>query len=377
MSAVSQFTPPRSAIIGAGMVGTVHAHAVRRAGGELAAISASTLRSSELSARRLGAGRAATAAEIFAADDIDVVHICTPNSLHLEQAAAALAAGKHVICEKPLATTVADAQALVEAARTAGVVGAVSFVYRFYPMVREARHRLSGAAVWLMHGGYVQDHQAKADPTGWRSDPAQSGVSMTFADIGSHWCDLMEFVTGHRITAVFAAEAAVPRHSVRQDDGAVVAFRTDGGAIGSVVVSQASPGRKNQLSFSFDAREIAVQFDGERPDELIIGGLDATTVLFRDAAVLGAGAARYSLLPAGHPQGYQDCFNLFVADVYDAVRGGAAPEGLPVFEDGLRAAEIHAAVAASVSSGGWAEVIDHRSPAAAALTGELPSGAHR
>jgi predicted dehydrogenase len=223
-------------------------------------------------------------------------------------------------------------------------------------MVREARSRVTDAAVWLVHGGYLQDHMAKADPTGWRSDPSQSGVSMTFADIGSHWCDLMEFVTGQRITAVFAMEAAAPRDGVRQDDGAVVAFRTDRGALGSVVVSQASPGRKNQLSFSFDGGETAVQFNQERPDELVIGGLDASTVLLRDGAVLDPASARYSVLPAGHPQGYQDCFNLFVADVYEAIRTGTVPDGLPLFADGLRAARIHAAVAASVSSGTWTNV---------------------
>jgi predicted dehydrogenase len=334
------------------MVGSVHAHAVRRAGGQLAAVSASTPARSDLAASRLGADRAATPAEIFAADDVDVVHICTPNNLHLEQVLAALTAGKNVICEKPLATTATDAQVLADAAAAGGAVAAVSFIYRFYPMVREARHRLADAAVWLLHGGYVQDHQAKADPTGWRSDPAQSGVSATFADIGSHWCDLAEFVTGQRITEVFAAEAASPRGS----DGAVVAFRTDRGAIGSVVVSQSSPGRKNQLAFSFDARDIAVQFDGERPDELIVGGLSFTTTLLRDAAVLAPEAARYSLLPAGHPQGYQDCFNAFVTDVYDAIQTGVAPDGLPQFADGVRSATIHAAVAASVAERGWAQV---------------------
>jgi predicted dehydrogenase len=354
---VSQPHPPRSAIIGAGMVGSVHAHAVHRAGGKLVAICGSTPQSSQRSAQRLGAERAATAAEIFTADDVDVVHICTPNNLHLEQAAAALAAGKHVICENPLATTVADASALVEAADDAHAVAAVLFIYRFYPMVREARCRIADAPVWLMHGGYVQDHMAQADPQGWRSDPAQCGDSMTFADIGSHWCDLMEFVTGHRISAVFAIEAAAPRHGARQDDGAVVAFRTDHGAVGSVVVSQASPGRKNQLSFSFDSHKAAVQFDQEHPDELIIGGLHANTVLSRDGAALDPRSARYSVLPPGHPQGYQDCFNLFVADVYEAIRTGTAPDGLPVFADGLRAANIHAAVAASVSSGAWTDVV--------------------
>ncbi|BBZ11084.1 Gfo/Idh/MocA family protein [Mycobacterium branderi] len=348
---MSQPDPLRSALIGAGMVGSVHAHAVRRAGGKLVAIAASTPESSQRSAQRLGAERAATAEEILSADDVDVVHICTPNSLHLKQATAALAAGKHVICEKPLATTVSDAAALVDAADAARAVAAVPFIYRFYPMVREARCRIADAAVWLMHGGYVQDHMSKANPQGWRSDPTQSGVSMTFADIGSHWCDLMEFVTGHRLRAVVATEAGGPRNN-----GAVVAFRTDRGAIGSVVVSQASPGRKNQLSFSFDGRDTAVQFDQEHPDELIVGGLHANTVLSRDADALDPRSARYSVLPPGHPQGYQDCFNLFVADVYETIRTGTAPDGLPTFADGLRAAKIHSAVAASVCSGAWADV---------------------
>jgi predicted dehydrogenase len=364
---VSHPQPPRSAVIGAGMVGSVHAHAVHRAGGHLVAVSASTPQNSERCALRLGAQRAATVDEICVADDVDVVHICTPNNLHRGQVIAALTAGKHVICEKPLATTLEDAAALVEAAEKADRVAAVSFIYRFYPMVREARCRIAESAVWLVHGGYLQDHMTKADPDGWRSDPTQSGVSMTFADIGSHWCDLMEFVTGHRITSVFATEAAARRQGVRRDDGAVVAFRTDRGAIGSVVVSQASPGRKNQLSFSFDGRETAVQFDQEHPDELNIGGLGANTVLLRDTAVLDPRSARYSLLPAGHPQGYQDCFNLFVADVYEAVRTGTAPEGLPVFADGLRAATIHAAVTASVSSGRWTQVAsDEPRPASGA-----------
>lgn len=360
--------PQRSAIIGAGMVGSVHAHAVHRAGGQLAAVCASTPQSSEDSARRLGAERAATADEIYAADDIDVVHICTPNNAHLEQTTAALAAGKHVICEKPLATTVADAAALVAVAEKARKVAAVSFIYRFYPMVREARYRIADATVWLMHGGYLQDHMAEADPTGWRSDPTQSGISMTFADIGSHWCDLAEFVTGHRINSVLATEAAAPRQGLRQDDGAVVAFRTDRGAIGSLVVSQASPGRKNELSFSFDGRQIAVQFNQERPDELTVGTLTAKTLLVRDGEALDPRSARYSLLPPGHPQGYQDCFNMFVSDVYEAIRTGTPPEGLPRFSDGLRAATIHAAVASSVMSGAWTDVADHQRPTAAAET---------
>lgn len=345
----------RSAIIGAGMVGSVHAHAVHRSRGQLVAICCATPQSSRLAAERLGAQRVANVAQILDADDIDVVHICTPNRLHHEQAQAALTAGKHVICEKPLTTSVEEAVALTRAAAHANVVAAVPFIYRFYPMVREARARLADASVWLMHGGYLQDSLTKSDPSGWRSDPMLSGVSMTFADIGSHWCDLAEFVTGHHISAVCAIEAGKSGGRLSPDDGAVVMFRTDRGAIGSVVVSQASPGRKNQLSFSFDARDIAVQFDQEHPDELTIAGLRANTVVARDAGALDPRSARYSLLPAGHPQGYQDCFDLFVADVYAAIRG-VIPEGLPTFADGLRAVTIHHAVATSVATGAWTPV---------------------
>jgi predicted dehydrogenase len=361
---VSQPRPPRSAIIGAGMVGSVHAHAVHRAGGYLAAVSGSTPHSSQRSAERLGADRAATAEEIFTADDVDVVHICTPNSLHPTQAATALASGKHVICEKPLATTVADAGALVEAAAKAKTVAAVPFIYRFYPMVREARCRIADATVWLMHGGYLQDHMTKADPAGWRSDPKQSGISMTFADIGSHWCDLMEFVTGHRITAVSAMEAAAPRRGVRQDDGAVVNFRTDRGAVGSVVVSRHH--RAEKASCHSHSTVVRQRCCSTRNVPMSSSSADyGPTRCCHATGTRLIHAARYSLLPAGHPQGYQDCFNAFVADVYETIRTGAAPEGLPVFADGLRAAMIHAAVAMSVTTGAWTEVANHEPPVVA------------
>lgn len=350
-------TPPlRSAIIGPGMVGAVHANAVRRAGGDLAAVCASSPQRSRDAAAQLGAGRAATAEEICDADDVDVVHVCTPNSLHREHVMAAIGGGKAVICEKPLATSLVDAAAMAAAAEEANVVAAVPFVYRFYPTVREARLRISDDTVWLMSGGYLQDHMVGAEPSGWRSDAGRSGLSMTFADIGSHWCDLAEFVTGQHITSVAAAEAVASPQSKRGDDGAVVMFRTDRGAIGTLVVSQASPSRKNALTFNFDGSRTEVRFDQERPDELVIGSVGAATTLVRGSG-LDASSERYSVLPAGHPQGYQDIFNSFVADVYAAIRTGCVPDGLPTFADGLRAAQVHAAVVASVSGGGsWSDV---------------------
>jgi len=347
---------PRSGVIGVGMVGAVHAHAVQRAGGLLAAVAGSSPESSRAACDRLNAGRAATAEDIIHAEDVDVVHVCVPNYLHHDLALAALAAGKHVVCEKPLATTLEEAQELVEGAFQTVRVTAVPFVYRFYPSVREARERIGQISPWLIHGGYLQDFKSLARPNGWRSDPAKAGVSLTFGDIGSHWCDLMEFVTGQRITAVSAVQGSASADDRERQDGAIVLFRTDHDAVGSVIVSQSSPGRKNQLYFSFDGRENSVMFDQEHPDELIVGGLGANTVILRDGAALSPAAARFSVLPGGHPQGYQECFNLFVADVYAAVRTGEVPDGLATFVDGLRAAHINAAVLASITTGNWVEV---------------------
>jgi len=338
------------------MVGSVHAHAVHRAGGVLAAVAASSPENGRTACRRLNAARPATAQDIIDADDIDVVHICVPNHLHHPWALAALAAGKHVICEKPLAKTVAEAEELVTAARQAARVTAVPFAYRFYPSVREAREQIGQISPWLIHGGYLQDFMSASEPGGWRSDAAKTGISPTFGDIGSHWCDLMEFVTGQRITALSAAQNSARADDRERQDGVVVLFRTDHDAVGSLVVSQSSPGRKNQLHFSFDGRENSVMFDQEYPDQLIVGGLRANTVVLREGAALSPSAARYSVLPGGHPQGYQECFNLFVADVYTAVGTGEVPDGLPTFVDGLRAAQINAAVSASIAGGSWVEV---------------------
>jgi predicted dehydrogenase len=348
----------RSGIIGGGFIGGVHAYAVRAAGGVLAHIAGASLEQATEAARRLGAEHAcASAAELIDADDVDVVHICTPNALHVPQAEAVIAAGKHVICEKPLATDPGDARRLVEAATAAGLVAAVPFVYRFYPSVREARARIeAGEAgpLWLLHGSYLQDWLAGSDATNWRVDPKQGGTSRAFGDIGVHWCDLMEFTTGHRITRLVARMAAAYPDRVTED-GAVVLFDTDRGASGSVVVSQVSPGRKNRLWFSFDGTSASYTFDQELPDSLWVGGKRANQVVPRGPDTFSEPAAGYARLPAGHPQGYQDSFTSFVTDVYAAI-GGQKPDGLPTFTDGLRAAELTAAVVESAANETWVEV---------------------
>jgi predicted dehydrogenase len=370
----------RVGVAGAGFIGAVHARSARLAGATLAGVADSSPERSVAAARRLGAERGfESALALAAAPDIDVVHVCTPNHLHLPVAEAALAAGKHVICEKPLALDAAGAERLARLAAATNRVAAVPFVYRYYPTVREARERIrSGRAgdVRLVHGTYLQDWLLKAEDDNWRVDEDLGGASRAFADIGSHWCDLAEFVTGHRIVRLSARTlTAVPdrvralhraafagggsqgeTRPVGTEDAAVVQFETDRGAVGTTVISQVSAGRKNRLWLEVDAAEESLAFDQEAPETLWCGRREAATLVKRDPAVLSEPAARLSWLPAGHSQGWGDCFAAFIADAYAAVREGEPVDGLPVFADGLRAARITQAVLDSAAGDRTVEV---------------------
>jgi predicted dehydrogenase len=360
-------TPVRAAIIGTGFIAGVHARAVRAAGGNVVAVLGSSPARTADGVAVMGAGRGAgDLGELLAATDVDVVHVCTPNSTHTEMARAALAAGKHVVCEKPLATSVADAQRLTDLAERVGRVASVPFVYRFYASVREARSRIlaeQGGPLWLLHGSYLQDWLSAADASNWRMDPVQGGASRAFGDIGVHWCDLMEFTTGHRIVRLAARMSTAFARGSRgpgpadagTEDGAVVVFETDRGAMGSVVVSQVTPGRKNRLWFSFDGPDASYAFDQELPDSLWIGAREQNVVLMRGTELFGQPSSPYSRLPAGHPQGYQDAFDAYVEEVYAAVAGNP-PDGLPTFADGLRAAVLTQAVVDAAVSQAWVEV---------------------
>jgi predicted dehydrogenase len=392
--------PLRVAIAGAGMIARVHLDAARRAGARVVGICASTPERSKAAAERHGVERAyESAQELAGADGVDVVHVCTPNSSHYALAELALRSGKHVVCEKPLATNAREADALARSARSSGLIGAVPFVYRYHPMAAEARARVRGGElgqVRLIHGHYLQDWLSGANDNNWRVDPALGGPSRAFADIGSHWCDLVEWVTGHRISeligetqtvvaqrAVHAAEtfsaqaggAAGKLVDVDTEDAVQVLFRTDRGAAGTLTVSQVSPGRKNRLWFEVDGAAASVGFDQENPESLFYGSRAGNAQLLRDPALLSADAARLSVLPAGHPMGYADCFAAFVAQVYDAVRtktvavtspspsgdgdkdgDGAYPGGFPSFADAARGVRLTEAVLSSARSRSWIEV---------------------
>lgn len=370
----------RVAIAGTGFIGAVHARSARLAGASLVGVAASTPESGRRAAAALGAERAFDSSqELVEAPDIDVVHICTPNNLHVPLAEAALAAGKHVILEKPIAMDALSAQELSDAATASGRIAAVPFVYRYYPTVREARERVRAGEtgpVRLIHGTYLQDWLLRPEDDNWRVEEDLGGASRAFADIGSHWCDLAEFVSGHRITRLCARTlTAVPERikteahaafqsanghgetrAVGTEDAAIVQFETDHGAVGSTVISQISAGRKNRLWLEVDGAEEALKFCQEEPESLWVGRREAATLVKRDPEHLSAAAQRYAVLPAGHPQGYADCFDAFVAEVYDAVANGETADGLPVFADGLRAARLTDAVLRSAREERWVDV---------------------
>lgn len=352
----------RAGVIGHGFIGEVHVRAIRASGAIVTSIAAKTIEEARLAAENLGISKAVTIDEMFGDPNIDVIHICTPNVFHAELSIKAIQSGKNVICEKPLAVSLEDAERLYGLAKERNVVATVPFVYRFHPIIRETRSRIRKLKepLNLLHGYYLQDWLSLETTMNWRTDPKLGGPSRTFGDIGIHWCDLMEFVTGHRITAINAQLMQVfnsrgENQEVLTEDGATLIFKTDKGAQGSLVLSQLSAGRKNKLWFSFESPRESFVFDQEESEKLWIGGLDSNQTVMRGTSNESADAKPYSILPPGHAQGFQDCFNAFVSDSYKAI-AGADVEGLPTFADGLRAAQLTRAVLESSSTEQWVKI---------------------
>jgi predicted dehydrogenase len=364
------------------MIGEVHRRAAMLAGAQVLGVMASTPERSREVAEAWGVEQAYGSIEEVAESKADIVHICTPNASHVPYAVALMKAGKHVLCEKPLGVSLQDARQAAEIAEDTGVVNTMPFAYRFHPMAREMRARVQGeefGAVNLMHGSYLQEWLLNPKATSWRVDPKAGGPSRAFGDIGSHWCDLVEWVTGDRIArlvattsitikqrpaasaATFSAvESDAPLVDVQTEDSALILFRTASDIAGSAVISQLSAGRKNRLWIEVDGMHQSAVFDQELPEQLWIGSEAGAKLLVRDPNHGSAEQRRLSTLPAGHAQGYAQCFENYVADSYAAVDAhagrGEVPEGLPTFADGARAAEICDAMLRSAASGEWVNV---------------------
>src|SRR5277367_2477621 len=360
----------RTAIIGTGFMGRVHLEAVRRVEFvEVAAVAGRNLDA----AQRLGAGFsvpkiAADYRDVLRDPAIDAVHICTPNAQHYPMTKAALEAGKHVLCEKPLATTVEEGSELVSLAFRRGLRNCVCHNLRFYPMVQQVRSLCAAGElgeILIVQGTYFQDWLLYDTDWNWRVDVKAGGPSRCMADIGSHWFDLAEHVTGLRVNSLcadlqtFHRVRKQPKHSVEtfankllgpedyvetpvdtEDFGAVI-FRMGARTRGSMTASQVSAGRKNGLSIEIYGTRSSVAWNQERPDELWAGHRDDGNQIFiKDPSLLKPAARGFADLPGGHSEGYDDTFKQvfrrFYSSIGAAVGSPNAIQEYPQFSDGLR-----------------------------------------
>ena len=376
-------------LVGAGFVGPHHVDAVRRLGFvDIVAVAASSDASGQQKARALGARRGYGSYQALIDDaEVQVVHNATPNHLHAEVTLAALAAGKHVISDKPLARTAAEAQRLVDAAQRAAVVTAVTFNYRGNPLVQHARQAIADGQIGtprFVHGSYLQDWLINDTDYSWRLDPAKGGASSALGDIGSHWCDLAQHLTGLRITEVLGdittclstrkkprgsreafAAAALDEADVVDitvEDLASVLVRFDNGAKGSFSVGQVCAGHKNDLVIEVCGATSSVAWRQEQQNELWFGHRNrANEVLQKDPSLVSGTARPYARLPGGHQEAWADAFCNVMRDAYAAIAAGPPyPRPSPLvatFEDGYRANRIVEAILDSASRGGiWTKV---------------------
>jgi predicted dehydrogenase len=352
----------KAGVIGVGLAGGPHIEAIGRTGlAEVAAVAASSAESARRAADRRAVAEAHGDWHALVEDPtIDVVHNCTPNHLHTDVARAVLAAGKHLITEKPLATTMEDASALVAAAAESPVTTAFCHNYRSYAMVTETHELIQGGAigeVFHIHGVYLQDWLSDGGVRNWRLNPVQSGASTTFADLGTHWCDLAMHLTGRRIESACAAIAS--RHGRPIDDHGGVLFRFDGGALGTLVASQVSPGAKNSLRIRLDGSEGSLYWDQERPEELWLGRQGGPTELrHKSAGELHDRAQRRAHLPAGEIEGWNTTFVNLFASVYRRILGRPFPgdELVATLQDGLFLMRLIEAVTRSNTERTWIDV---------------------
>lgn len=377
---------PVACIVGTGFIGPVHIEALRRIGIEIGGLVEASPETARAKAEALGIERAYPSYEAALADPgIDVVHLAVPNQLHAPYAKAAIAAGKHVLCEKPLATTSEESAEIAALARESGVVAAVNYNLRFYPLVREARELVASGRLgrpFLIHGSYLQDWLLYDTDWSWRLDPRVGGKLRAVADIGTHWLDMIRFVTGLRVESVFAelstlhekrrrplggsatfsaggsggTEAAREELSVSTEDAAFILMRFESGARGCLSLSQVAAGHKNELDFEIDGTASSLAWDSESPNALWIGERRGPNhILAKDPALLSPAAAALSGYPGGHQEGYPDTFKNIFAAFYAYLEAGdfSAPRDFPTFDDGHEEMLLCDAILESARRGAW------------------------
>lgn len=374
-------------VIGTGFIGPAHIEALRRLPGvEVVALADVDEATAKAKADSLGVAQSyGDYRRLLARDDVQAVHICTPNYLHFEMSRQALEAGKHVVCEKPLALEAKEAAALVELAAKKKLVNVVHFNIRYYPLMRQVKVMAEKGElgdIFSVHGTYLQDWLYYATDYNWRLEPKLSGKSRAVADIGSHWMDLVEYVSGIRITEVFADFATF--HKTRKkplkpvetyagkilkpkdyaeipidtEDYATVLFHFDNGARGALTVSQVSAGRKNRVYFEMDGSKKAVAWESEAPNSIWIGRRDGNNeVMMKDPSLVYPEVRSLISFPGGHNEAFPDTSKQMFREVYDYIASGAkGSPPFPTFEDGLREVTLCERIFTSKDRGAWVRV---------------------
>ncbi|MEM7446001.1 MAG: Gfo/Idh/MocA family oxidoreductase [Pseudomonadota bacterium] len=374
----------RAAVIGTGFIGTVHVHALRRLGVQITGVLGSSPDRGRARAAEIGVGKSYRSLEELLSDkSIDVVHVTSPNHAHYGQVKALIAAGKHVICEKPLAMTSAESAELADLAAASETVNAVCYNIRFYPLNHQAYGMVRAGElgdIRFVTGHYHQDWLAKPTDWNWRLEAEIGGALRSVADIGTHWVDLTSFVTGLKAQAVFAdlstflqerqrplgpvetfssAAGATERVAINTDDASAIMIRYEGGAKAVMSTSQINVGQKNSLVWNIAGSKASAAWDSEKPDHLCIGRRDEPNqTMMRDFSLMNASGSAAASLPPGHVEGFADSFFAFFRAVYADIRSGErqSDSTWATFADGHFAMRFCDAVEMSASEGRWVEL---------------------
>lgn len=379
----------KAAVVGTGFIGPVHVEGLRRAGVEVVGMLGSTPEKSADAATALRISRGyETFADVLADADVNSVHLTTPNRLHFEQAAACIAAGKHVMCEKPLAMNARDSAELVRLAENSGVACGVNYNIRYYPLCLEAADRARNGQlgdVYHVTGSYVQDWLFHETDFNWRVLAEEGGELRAVSDIGTHWLDLIHSITGLEVEAVcadlmtvfperqrpvggvetFSAKLDKPQATesvdITTDDYGSILLRFVGGSRGTVHVSQVTAGRKNCLRFEIAGSKQALAWNSESPNDLWIGHRDRPNEsLIRDPALVGDAARGFIHYPGGHNEGFPDTFKQCFRAFYGAIEAGdiSGAGSFPTFADGHREIVLCDAILKSHRERRWVNIDD-------------------
>lgn len=381
----------KTAVIGSGFMGGAHIEAIQRIGGVdvIAIASDDKTGTSELQSKYDIPKYYEDWQEVMKDDEVEVIHNCTPNFLHFEINKAAIEVGKHILSEKPLTLTAKESEELLTLLKNKNVVNGINFNYRFYPLVQNARVEIEKGNlgdIYLVHGNYLQDWLYYDTDYNWRLETELSGNSRAIADIGSHWCDTVQFVIGQKITHVFAKTVTIHKKrkkpakqvatfkgkeelgsteyqeiEINTEDAGSVLIQFENGTQGVFTVSQVSAGRKNHFSFEIDGSKKAISWNQERPNEMWVGYREKPNeILIKDPALIDESVRKYASYPGGHPEGYPDGPKNLFANFYQFIREGKDPQkeksDFPTFADGHIENKIVEAILKSNKEQKWIEV---------------------